>query len=93
MSKDELNAAGREPTWIDTIAPSDAEGPLAELYARIGGRSDSVAHILRCQSLHPEGLADHYALYRTLMFGRGALSRPDRESIAVVVSALNGCRY
>lgn len=93
MSEDELNAPGREPAWIDTIAPSDAEGTLAEVYARIVGRSGSVAYILRSQSLHPDGLADHYALYRTLMFGRGVLSRADRESIAVVVSAANGCHY
>jgi alkylhydroperoxidase family enzyme len=93
MSRDELNAPGRGPAWIHTIAPADAEGPLGEVYARIRGRSGSVAHILRCQSLHPEGLACHYALYRTLMFGEGTLSRADRESIAVVVSVLNRCRY
>lgn len=93
MSQDEARQPGREPAWIDTIAPADAEGPLAEVYARIGGRSGSVAHILRCQSLHPEGLRDHHALYRTVMFGSGALSRAERESIAVVISAVNGCRY
>lgn len=81
------------PAWIDTVAPEDANGPLADIYQRIGGRSGSVAHILRCQSLHPEGLRDHYALYRSIMFDRGALSRAERESIAVVVSAINRCRY
>lgn len=93
MPQDDMNGAGREPAWIDTVAPSDAQGPLADVYARIVGRAGSVAHILRCQSLHPEGLRDHHALYRTLMFGRGALSRAERESIAVVVSAANGCHY
>ncbi len=81
------------PAWIRTIAPDEAEGVLSEAYARIAGRSGSVAHILACQSLHPEGLRDHYALYRTLMFGPGELSRTERESIAVAVSATNGCRY
>ena len=81
------------PAWIDTVAPSDAEPELADMMARIGDRSGSVANILLCQSLHPEGLRDHYALYRTLMFGRGALSRLEREAIAVAVSAANGCRY
>lgn len=81
------------PAWIETIAPGEATGGLTEVLAGIAGRSGSVAHILLSQSLHPEGLRDHYRLYRTLMFGRGALSRPDRESIAVAVSAVNGCRY
>lgn len=93
MSQDENRPADRGSAWIDTIAPPDARGRLAEVYDRVAGRSGSVAHILRSQSLHPEGLRDHYALYRTLMFGRGALSRAERESIAVVVSAANGCRY
>ena len=85
--------AKEPPAWIDTIAPDDAEGLLAEVYEGIAGRSGSVAHILSCQSLHPEGLRDHYALYRTLMFGPGALSRVEREAIGVAVSAVNGCRY
>lgn len=93
MTDDRRSDESRGPAWIRTVPPEEAEGALAEVYAGIAGRSGSVAHILRSQSLHPEGLRDHYALYRTLMFGRGALSRAERESIAVVVSAVNGCRY
>ena len=81
------------PAWIDTIPPGDADGLLAEVYEGIAGRSGSVAHILSCQSLHPEGLRDHYALYRTLMFGPGALTRVEREAIGVAVSVVNECRY
>jgi hypothetical protein len=81
------------PAWIEVISPAEADGPLAEVYAGVAGRSRSVANILGCQSLHPEGLRDHHALYRTLMFGRGALSRAERESIAVAVSVANGCHY
>lgn len=81
------------PAWIDTIPPENADGLLSDVFAGIAGRSGSVAHILLCQSLHPEGLRAHYALYRTLMFGPGALSRIEREAIGVTVSAVNGCRY
>lgn len=81
------------PAWIETIPPSEAEGPLKEVYAGIAGRSGSVANILGCQSLQPEAMRDHYSLYRTLMFSRGVLSRADREAIAVAVSAANGCHY
>ena len=86
-------APERDAAWVETIAPGEATGDLAEVLEGIAGRSGSVAHILLSQSLHPEGLRDHYRLYRTLMFGRGALSRADRESIAVAVSEINGCRY
>lgn len=79
--------------WIEVVEPAEAEGLLAEVYADITGRAGSVANILSCQSLHPEALRDHNALYRTLMFGRGSLSRLERESIAVAVSATNGCHY
>lgn len=93
MSMPDDDPASPVPAWIRTVPPPEADGALAEVYAGIAGRTRSVAHILRCQSLHPEGLRDHYALYRTLMFGAGALSRAERESIAVAVSAANGCRY
>lgn len=81
------------PAWIETIAPSEASGLLEEVYAGVAGRSGSVANIIGCQSLHPEAMRDHYDLYRTIMFSRGALSRADREAIAVAVSAANGCHY
>jgi uncharacterized peroxidase-related enzyme len=35
----------------------------------------------------------HLGLYTHLMFGTSGLSRADRESIAVVVSAANNCSY
>mgnify|MGYP000682893523 CR=1 FL=1 len=38
-------------------------------------------------------LLDHYALYRTSMFGPSPLTRVEREAIAVVVSATNDCFY
>lgn len=85
--------APEAPAWIRTVGPEGATGTLGDVLTGIAGRSGSVAHILLCQSLHPEALRKHYELYRTLMFGRGALSRAERESIAVTVSAANGCRY
>ena len=38
-------------------------------------------------------MRQHYELYRELMYGRGPLSRLQREMIAVVVSAANDCYY
>jgi alkylhydroperoxidase family enzyme len=53
----------------------------------------SMDHILASHSLNPEALTAHMALYRTIMFGESPLSRPEREAIAVAVSAANDCHY
>ncbi len=78
---------------IRTIAETEATGPLAALYARLADPRGRVANILKVQSLSPATLETHYAFYRALMFGRGALSRGQRELIAVVVSDTNACHY
>ncbi len=49
--------------------------------------------LLRAHSLHPAGLAAHWALYRAVMRGTKSLPKADREMIALVVSARNGCHY
>jgi len=88
------DARGNEPPrpWIGTVAAEDAEGRLAELYATLShGRP--LANIIGIQTLHPEALERHHALYRALMFGPSPLSRAERESLAVVVSAANDCFY
>jgi len=78
--------------WIQTIRPSSADRLLTSVYQTIS-TDGNVAHILQAQSLDPDALALHYALYRHVMFGRSPLSRSDREMIAVVVSAANACEY
>ncbi len=93
MNDDASQQPQGAPAWIAVIPPAEADGLLAEVYAGVAGRSRPVANILACQSLHPEGLRDHHALYRTLMFGRGVLTRVERVSIAVAVSSANGCHY
>ena len=50
-------------------------------------------NILRVHGVHSRAMRLHYDLYRRLMYGRGPLSRVQREMIAVVVSATHGCRY
>lgn len=80
--------------WIRTIDEQAAEGRLAELYARMADpASGRVDHVLKIHSLHPDGLAAHWELYRAAMRGTAGLSAAEREMIAVVVSARNGCHY
>lgn len=50
-------------------------------------------NILRIHGVHSRTMPLHYELYRQLMYGRGPLSRAQREMIAVVVSAHNQCHY
>jgi alkylhydroperoxidase family enzyme len=50
-------------------------------------------NILRIHGVHSRTMRQHYDLYKQLMYGKGPLTRIQRETIAVVVSAQNKCRY
>jgi uncharacterized peroxidase-related enzyme len=50
-------------------------------------------NILRIHGVRPVIGRRHYDLYRDLMLHPGPIPRVQREMIAVVVSAANGCRY
>ena len=79
--------------WIDVIDEDEADGNLAELYESIRTSRGKVANIMKAHSLHPKAMEAHLQLYRALMFERMGLSREQRELIATVVSAANGCAY
>ena len=79
--------------WIAEILPEDADGDLADVYARVAEPDGSVDHILRIHGINPRSLGDHFELYVTAMRRRSPLSRRQREMIAVVVSAINECHY
>jgi alkylhydroperoxidase family enzyme len=84
----------KKVAWIDTIPEAEAIDEVAAAYAECGDRkTGKVDHIMKIHSLHPQTMLDHEQLYKTLMYGRGPLSRPQREMIATVVSALNHCLY
>ena len=81
-------------SWIETISPDDADGPLRELYnAGIDPHTGRVDNILRIHSLAPAGLAAHLALYEHVMRPTASLRKAQREMVAVVVSVANGCEY
>ncbi len=50
-------------------------------------------HIIRVHGVHPRVMQLHYDLYVELMRRPGPLTRIQREMVAVVVSATNGCHY
>ena len=75
------------------IPERDAEGKLKELYEKLIEPWGVVDNIMKIHSLNPPSLSGHFELYKALMHGRSDLSRIQREMIAVVVSALNRCKY
>lgn len=79
--------------WIRTVAPEDARGLLAEVYAAAVRRAGRVYRILRAMSLAPRVLDASMGLYLAVMFGPGGLTRRQRELLAVVVSRANDCHY
>jgi alkylhydroperoxidase family enzyme len=74
----------------------DPKTRLARLYrACLEPEHDEVDNILTVHSLRPDTLDGHLRIYRSTMrtpTGLG-LSRREREVMAVVVSAYNGCHY
>ena len=79
--------------YIRVIDEDEAEGELFDVYDDIQRRRGRVANVLRIQSLRPRGLKRHLDLYMDTVFGRGPLTRRQRELVAVAVSAANGCAY
>jgi alkylhydroperoxidase family enzyme len=80
-------------TWIRTIAPEEAEGPLRVVYDALIKQRGFVPNLHRAMSLCPQILRPLGMLITAVMQAPGALSRVQREMIAVVVSRLNRCEY
>lgn len=79
--------------FIEVIDEDVAEGKLFEVYDNIQRTRGRLSNVLRIQSLDPRGLQAHLDLYMAHIFRPGGLGRLEREIIAVVVSAANGCDY
>ena len=81
-------------SWIKTIGPTEAEGPLRVIYQRIAGPDGRVDNVLQIHSLRPHTLEAHMALYKNVLHHHGnLLPKWLLETIGVYVSLLNGCAY
>lgn len=78
---------------IETIGHNEARGKLKEIYDNLLEQRGKLAEVHTIQSLRPESITQHMDLYMGIMFSRSELSRAEREMMAVVVSAANGCSY
>ena len=79
--------------WIRLVADDEAEGRLAKAYRSAILRAGRVFGIVRTMSLAPAVLDASMMIYQRIMYAKEGLSRRQRELVAVVVSAANGCHY
>jgi uncharacterized peroxidase-related enzyme len=78
---------------IHVIPYEQAKGKLKEVYDELIAKRGNLSEDLKIQSLHPPSITSHTALYTDIMFSHTALTRAEKEMIAVVVSVTNGCFY
>lgn len=79
---------------LDEDEVAQAGGRLARLYrGNLDPERGTVDNILKIHSLRPETLDGHARLYHSVMHDPGRLDAADRETLAVLVSAANGCHY
>ena len=80
--------------WIHVIPEADATGELQALYAQeFDAEKQGTDNIMAVHSLNPPTLRAHADLYHTVMHAQSPLRRSEREMVALVVSAINQCRY
>ena len=82
-------------TRIAMVSERKASGRLKALYADIkaGMGTPDVPAVFRVMSQSPDLLAAQWRLFQTLMLAETQLPRAIKETIAVVVSKANACRY
>jgi uncharacterized peroxidase-related enzyme len=79
--------------YLRLVEEAEADGVLKEEYDAGIERAGKVFNILKAMSLRPAVLRASMALYREIMFGESGLSRKERELLATVASAEQGCHY
>ncbi len=90
MSAPDADAVGsRFPVPADDELPEGLRGLFAKARERLG----FVPNVFRVWAFRPERLSAWFAHFRLLHEPSAGLDAADREMIAVVVSAANGCLY
>jgi uncharacterized peroxidase-related enzyme len=80
-------------SWFPVPREEDLPSGLKGLFAKARERLGFVPNVFRVYAFRPERLSAWFAHYRQLHEPSEHLSAADRELIAVVVSAANGCLY
>jgi len=78
---------------IKVIDYEESDGELKSIYDEMIAKRGKLSEVVKIQSLHPSSIKSHIDFYMDIMFSKTSLSRAEKEMIAVVVSAANGCVY
>ena len=79
--------------YIQQVEPEDATGKVKDFYNELIERDGQVRGIFKLNSLKPDVMFGLGNLYTAVMYGESGLSRIEKEMVATVVSAINGCDY
>jgi uncharacterized peroxidase-related enzyme len=93
-----VTAGGRGPdsatgSWFPVPTDDELGDGLSGLFAKARERLGFVPNVFRVYAFRPDRLSAWFAHFRLLHEPTENLSAADREMIAVVVSASNGCLY
>ena len=80
-------------SWFPVPEESELPSDLKGLFAKARERLGFVPNVFRVYGFRPERLSAWFTHFRQLHVPTDNLSAADREMIAVVVSAANGCLY
>jgi len=80
-------------SWFPVPEERDLPADLHGLFSKARERLGFVPNVFRVYSFRPERLSAWFSHFRALHEPTEGLSASDREMIAVVVSAANGCLY
>ena len=80
-------------TWIKVFSYDETKGVLRREYDAALKRAGRIWNIVSIMSQNPRTMKASMDFYSAIMYGRSPLSRTQREMLAVVVSATNGCLY
>jgi uncharacterized peroxidase-related enzyme len=81
------------PTALDLPAVDPLPADTQKYFDICQEKLGMIPNVLRAYAFDIEKLNTFTALYNDLMLGQSALSKLDREMIAVAVSAVNRCYY
>jgi uncharacterized peroxidase-related enzyme len=88
-----IGSAADTGSWFPVPDEADLPSDLRSLFAKARERLGFVPNVFRVYAFRPERLSAWFAHFRQLHQPSEHLSAADREMIAVVVSAANGCLY
>lgn len=84
-----MSAARHLAAWVDTVAPGDATGTLAEAYDWQAARLGEPTEFTQLGSLHPHLVLERLRLYRAVEQTESGLSEVEKRLTIYLTSVLN----